>query len=702
MAAAARGSRSFSSSRRPARRLARPPPRRLAEEPRRRGLFPEGRNLPARVRATAIFLPLWTPLAENGHGSPFPFFYHRLFNSLAGAVALATGSTAGREARDPAAPLRGRARHAQAAPRHGARLRSTRSCGAVLLVFSNYAYTDWVVRGAFGEFAGLHAPAVAHARRARRRAGKRGAGWALGGLLALLFFAHSTSSSSRSSSSSSRSPERSSLERTRAGTLLRLRPGGRRRPAGDGPVRPRGLALRKGPRPRPPRARGCSASSGTSRRSRLPLRRRGRLDLEHLRLHGGDRTRLQHASVLVALAAVLTGLARRTLPLARARQNLPAWGLAVGMGLAFLVLQTPLAAPLYRLVPPVQFLQFPWRLLAFSTVASHPRPVSLARPARVGGVPGRAPVPPGGDGPRRPLPGLLRRRPPAAGRVLLRARARRRASRRKRLAETSVFSGAFRPRGVRLPPPGPFLEPSGCAVEEAFPGEALTGLPDVPEIRLAVEARPGGNPRDRPVREPVRARERGRGGSPRNDGAGRDPRPAAAGAAARSCSAAWASSRPSRTGSPRAAPDASVEAAGGERDHHEPEAARVQEERDARGDPETADAGVAALLLEREVLRDDVEELREPDPDGAAHDRERDLEEVQEEKPAGPRSRRCPSGRHPSEAAAAGGGGGGGDVRGRLREGRRGDVAHVGLTSGRNAASTPARRVSRRAAAPSR
>ena len=25
--------------------------------------------------------------------------------------------------------------------------------GALLLVFSNYAYTDWVVRGAFGEFA---------------------------------------------------------------------------------------------------------------------------------------------------------------------------------------------------------------------------------------------------------------------------------------------------------------------------------------------------------------------------------------------------------------------------------------------------------------------------------------------------------------------------------------------------------------------
>ena len=46
-----------------------------------------------RAFAHGDLLPLWTPLAENGYGSPFPFFYHRLFNSLAGAVALATGST---------------------------------------------------------------------------------------------------------------------------------------------------------------------------------------------------------------------------------------------------------------------------------------------------------------------------------------------------------------------------------------------------------------------------------------------------------------------------------------------------------------------------------------------------------------------------------------------------------------------------------
>ena len=45
-----------------------------------------------RAFADGNLLPLWTPLAENGYGSPFPFFYHRLFNTLAGAVALATGS----------------------------------------------------------------------------------------------------------------------------------------------------------------------------------------------------------------------------------------------------------------------------------------------------------------------------------------------------------------------------------------------------------------------------------------------------------------------------------------------------------------------------------------------------------------------------------------------------------------------------------
>ena len=106
-----------------------------------------------RAFANGDVLPLWTPLAENGYGSPFPFFYHRLFNSLAGAVALGTGSAY--TAVKVVIPLLlfagalGMRRALLAmglGPFHAV-------CGALLLAFSNYAYTDWVVRGAFGEFA---------------------------------------------------------------------------------------------------------------------------------------------------------------------------------------------------------------------------------------------------------------------------------------------------------------------------------------------------------------------------------------------------------------------------------------------------------------------------------------------------------------------------------------------------------------------
>src|SRR5664279_2067809 len=106
-----------------------------------------------RAFADGDLLPLWTPLAENGYGSPFPFFYHRLFNSLAGAVALGTGSAY--TAVKVVIPLLlfagalGMRRALLAmglGPFHAA-------CGALLLVFSNYAYTDWYVRGAFAEFA---------------------------------------------------------------------------------------------------------------------------------------------------------------------------------------------------------------------------------------------------------------------------------------------------------------------------------------------------------------------------------------------------------------------------------------------------------------------------------------------------------------------------------------------------------------------
>jgi hypothetical protein len=62
----------------------------------------------------------------------------------------------------------------------------------------------------------------------------------------------------------------------------------------------------------------------------------------------------------------------------------------------------------------------------------------------------------------------------------------------ERLAATPVFSGAFRPHGVSLPPRRPFLEATGCVVQNASPEAALYGIVDVPELRLTVDAAPGG------------------------------------------------------------------------------------------------------------------------------------------------------------------------------------------------------------------
>jgi len=56
----------------------------------------------------------------------------------------------------------------------------------------------------------------------------------------------------------------------------------------------------------------------------------------------------------------------------------------------------------------------------------------------------------------------------------------------------TVHSREFRPHGISLPPPRPFLETTSCVVKSASPEAALSGLVDVPELRLIVDAAPGG------------------------------------------------------------------------------------------------------------------------------------------------------------------------------------------------------------------
>ena len=442
-----------------------------------------------RAFARGDVLPLWTPLAENGYGSPFPLFYHRLFNSLAGAVALATGTTAAVRIVIPlllfvgTLGMHGLLRAAALGPFYALG-------GAVLLAFSNYAYTDWLVRGAFGEFAGfMLLPWLARAALGVVR-GERGAGWKLGSLLALLYFAHSTLFlfafvlvvvALAVALLLGRNPRATLLDLGRAAAVVL-------------PV--------TGPFVLGVLLFGQDLDLDRLRSGMFSVFRNFAPLSDYVYDDVGGWTsstsgytveigRGFNTVCLVAFAAVLSGLARRTLPLGRLRENFAAWGLAVGMGVAFLVLQSPLSAPLYRLAPPVQFLQFPWRLLAFSTLASIlVLCLSLDVLESATSASGRWSLRAAMAlavlfqvfyGVGRPLPDAW-----------FSERELEESLTTERLARATVFSGAFRPRGVPLPPPRPFLEPAGCVLEVVLPAEAASGLADVPEVRLAVRAEPGG------------------------------------------------------------------------------------------------------------------------------------------------------------------------------------------------------------------
>ena len=444
-----------------------------------------------RALADGNLLPYWAPLAENGYGSPYPFFYHRLFNTLAGAVALTTGSAySAVKVVIPFLLFTGALGMRRVLLAMG--LGEFHAvCGALLLIFSNYAYTDWVVRGAFAEFtAYMLVPWLTLAALGVVQ-GRPGAGWGLGAALSLIFFAHS-------------------VIFVFAFVLVVVAFLG-------------ALVLSKD-------RRRAVANVGLAALVVLPvtgpfllgIHLFGQdLDLDRQRMGmfrvfrnfvplgeyfydrvGGWTSSTAGYSVeigrgfntlsLVCFAAAVAGLARGRLPAARVRERLPAWLLVVGSALCYFVLQTPLASPLYRLAPPLQFVQFPWRLLAFSTPASifvlclsldlleagRPRPavrhglravllftvlfqvwygVGRPPPDRIFSV--------------KEIEASLTAEP---------------------LGATSGFNGAFRPRDVPLPPPRPFLEATGCVVESASPVAVLHGLVDVPELRLTVDAAPGG------------------------------------------------------------------------------------------------------------------------------------------------------------------------------------------------------------------
>ncbi|MEO8587259.1 MAG: hypothetical protein ABI584_13930 [Acidobacteriota bacterium] len=435
-------------------------------------------------------LPLWTPLAENGYGSPFPFFYHRLFNTLAGAIALATGSVTGAvKVVIPLLLFTGALGMRRALLAMGlGEFHATG--GALLLVFSNYAYTDWVVRGAFAEFAAFMLVPWLTVAALEVMKGNPRAGWGLGAVLSLIFFAHSIIFVFAFALVLVAFLGALVLSRDRRAALLNLGRSAFVVLALTGPFA-LGIWLF-----------GQNLDLDRFRKGMFSVSRNFAPLGEYLydRIGGWTSSTAGYSVEigrgfntlsLVCFAAAVAGLARGRLPAARVRAFLPAWFLVLGSAACYLVLQTPLAAPLYRLAPAMQFIQFPWRLLAFSTIASililclsldlldagrpHPAARTIYQAALVFAVLFQVWY---GVG----RPALARTFSPAEIAASLTT---------ERLAATR-HSREFRPRGVSLPPPRPFLEATGCVVTSASPAAALSGIVDVPELRLSVDAAPGG------------------------------------------------------------------------------------------------------------------------------------------------------------------------------------------------------------------
>ena len=102
------------------------------------------------------WIPVWSTHEQFGHGSPMPALYHKTFSYLSAAVLGATGGNAKAALVVPVLLLMVVAfcgmvfclRHAL-----GGRYPWLWLAGGATLVASNYATTDWLVRGALAEFA---------------------------------------------------------------------------------------------------------------------------------------------------------------------------------------------------------------------------------------------------------------------------------------------------------------------------------------------------------------------------------------------------------------------------------------------------------------------------------------------------------------------------------------------------------------------
>lgn len=430
-------------------------------------------------------------MAQGGYGSPFPLLYHRLQVSLAAAVALSgLGPLAALKVCVLLALAAGGAGMHRLAREAGATPTVAVSAG-LLLVFSNYSYTDWLVRGAFAEhLAFMLVPWLLLAGLAFSRR-TRGSAVTLGVTFALLFHAHSVLA------------------------LFAL------------PVM--GLAVwrrlsgRLGRRSLPADLRAILLAGGVSTTLAGPFALAVALEAPSFRV-GELRTgpfdvarnypeawalvadsyrfgegstglsdevgrRFFPASLGLILAATVLGLSRR-IPRERLADQEDA-ALMVGLGLGLYgFLLAPASLPFYRAFSPAGFLQFPSRLLAFVTplaILGLVLSVGVLFPARGHpiGVAGRLLLP------------ILAAWQVAWG-VSIPASTPRfsplevvRAASAEGQSRSHWFGAEFLPRGIDRPAPRPPFEVLKGRVFSCRPPAALAVPAEWREIRLGVEAAPG-------------------------------------------------------------------------------------------------------------------------------------------------------------------------------------------------------------------
>lgn len=303
--------------------------------------------------------PTWTPFCFNGHGSPGPFFYHRLFYTLSGALAAAGASAVAAVAAGVVVFL---VVGALGMARLGKDLGWPlwlRLAAAALLVLAPYTYTDWLVRGAMAELAaGMLVPWLfIYSHRVMRGERVRAA---LGAVWALMFYAHI-------------------VVWLYATIVLGIAFGAalarERRHGWHAPVLSNLLWT------------GLTAAPAVGIYA-LAIRRLGRhFSLDRLRVYLPTESLVlpkrylslpvfrwgeqwQGFSVEIGRAALVGILV--LLPLALRARGPMAWRAVALTGATALVcfaLQLEPAASFYRLVPLADVIQFPWRLLTFITPA---------------------------------------------------------------------------------------------------------------------------------------------------------------------------------------------------------------------------------------------------------------------------------------------------------------------------------------------